>query len=157
MVSATAGRSPKGRMPRRRRWRQADEQAWNGERSCTNLPEHLLSGGSSKWADHGKTPARPRYSGSFLCEHLFLCERFGGSSPREIGFNLRAKLRGDLGPLPEPQFKSPHRLMQQHAEPIGGLQSARLCRRQQRCFEWHIDEIADHGPRRQTADIDVEG
>ena len=46
--------------------------------------------------------------------------------------------------------------MQQHAEPVGGPQSARARRCEQRRFQRHIDEIGDHGFRRQQADIDLE-
>src|ERR1700694_3119819 len=63
------------------------------------------AGITSQW-----TPALRPYSRSGLCE---------------IGLDQRAQLRRDLRALAEPQFKPAHRLVQQHAQPIGGLQSAR--------------------------------
>src|SRR5580693_740162 len=48
---------------------------------------------------------------------------FGGSRACEVFLDQRAKLRRDFGPLSEPQLKAAHRLVQQHAEAIGGLQS----------------------------------
>ena len=49
----------------------------------------------------------------------------------EIGFDQRAQLRRHVGALSEPQFKSTHRLVQQHAEPVSATQSTLLGRRQQ--------------------------
>ncbi len=44
--------------------------------------------------------------------------------------------------------------MQQHAEPVGDLQSAAARGGQQRRLQRHIDEIGDHGGGRQQADVD---
>ena len=46
--------------------------------------------------------------------------------------------------------------MQQHAEPIGGLQPARLRRREQRRHQRDIDKIGNNRRLRQQAEIDVE-
>src|ERR1700738_2005019 len=68
-----------------------------------------------------------------------------GSNLCEIGLNQRAKLGRHLGALAEPEFDPAHRLVQQHAEPIGGFQSARPRRYKQRRFQRHIYEICNNG------------
>src|SRR5579871_4111037 len=78
------------------------------------------------------------------------------SCTREIGLHQRTKLGCHLRSSPEPQFEAAHRLMQQHAEPVGSLQSARFRRHEQRRLERHIDEIGDQSIIRQFADIEIE-
>src|SRR6202035_1975940 len=70
------------------------------------------------------TPDIVRYSRSNLCE-VFL--------------DQRAQFGADLWALSEPQFEAAHRLVQQHAEAIGGLQSPRTRSRQQWRLQRHID------------------
>src|ERR1700730_10463807 len=74
----------------------------------------------------------------------------------EIGLNQRAKLGRHLGALAEPEFEPAHRLVQQHAEPVGGFQSARPGRDKQRCFQRHIYEICNNGMCRQQAGVDLQ-
>ena len=58
--------------------------------------------------------------------------------------------------LSEPQFEPAHRLMQQHAETIGGFQTARPRGRKQWRFQRHVNKVGDNGMRRQQADVDFE-
>ena len=46
----------------------------------------------------------------------------------EIGFEQGPQFRGDFGLFAEPERKAAHRLMQQHAKPVGGAQAARFGR-----------------------------
>src|SRR5260370_25924490 len=91
---------------------------------------------------------RTGMSGSPVAPHNMgprCCNDLPGSNLCEIGLNQRAKLGRHLGALAEPEFEPAHRLMQQHAEPIGGFQSARPRRDKQRCFQRHIYEIGNDG------------
>src|ERR1039457_4545762 len=63
--------------------------------------------------------------------HFFFRGRDGGGRRRaQIGFYQRAQFRGDFRAYAEPAFEAPHRLVQQHAEPIGGAQPALARHRQ---------------------------
>src|SRR5436305_6576740 len=65
------------------------------------------------------------YSAGRSCDHHRRPFSRGISSIPEIGLDQRAKLRRDFGALTEPELEPAHCLVQQHAEPIGALQSAR--------------------------------
>src|SRR5258707_8275626 len=64
-----------------------------------------------------------------------------GSKLCEIGLDQITKLGGNLRALSEPQLKPAHRLMQQHAQPIGGPESARPPRSQQRRPPRHLYQV----------------
>ncbi len=74
----------------------------------------------------------------------------------EVGLDQGPQFRRHLRAHPEPELKAPHRLMQQHAEPVGGGKPARAGGRQQRGFQRRIDQIGDHGVRVQRREIDLE-
>ena len=99
----------------RRRGDHGDGDKRAGKRGAMNGHEMVSAG---VHCNHGHR-SLARYSRSSLCE---------------IGLDQRAKFRRHLGALSEPEFEPAHRLMQQHAEPVGGLQSARPRRRQAMAF-----------------------
>src|SRR6202051_1502896 len=68
----------------------------------------------------------------------------GGGRP-EGGLGQGPEFRGHFGFSAEPQLKTAHRLMQQHAEPVGGAQAFGFCRFDQRRDQRHIDQIGDNG------------
>src|SRR6266702_3185090 len=78
------------------------------------------------------------------------------SSLCEIGLDQLTQLCRDLWLSAEPQLEAAHRLMQEHAEPVGGLQTTRLRRRKQRRHQGDIDEIGDDGRLRQPCHINIE-
>src|SRR5580704_8750842 len=79
----------------------------------------------------------------------------GGGRP-EIGLGQGAEFRGHFGFFAEPQLKTAYRLMQQHAEPVGGAQAFGFCRFEQRRDQRHIDQIGDNGVTGQAPNIDPE-
>src|SRR5674476_1562752 len=57
--------------------------------------------------------------------HFFLRVHAGGGRRcAQIGYHQRAQFRGDFRAYAEPAFEAPYRLVQQHAEPVGGAQPA---------------------------------
>src|SRR5665213_105520 len=102
----------------------------NAASECDRMERGDGMKGSPAGATEHWTPRLPRYSGSNL---------------REIGLDQCAKCGRHFRALSEPEFEATHRLVQQHAEPVGSPQSARLRRRQQRRLQRHIDEVGDHG------------
>src|SRR5580704_1683972 len=108
-------------------------------KGCQFTPQAKSFGG---W--HLKPRSRLRYS----------C-RLGGGRP-EIGFGQGAEFRGHFGLSAKPQLKTAHRLMQQHAEPVGGAQAFGFCRFDQRRDQRHIDQIGDNGVTGQSPNIGLE-
>src|SRR5579862_3771131 len=82
--------------------------------------------------------------------------RWLGLRKVEIGLKQRPQFSGHFGLFAEPQQKAAHRLMHQHAEPVGGAQPASPCRlgqwRDQRC----VNEIGDDGMTGQAPLVDNE-
>ena len=78
----------------------------------------------------------------------------GGSL--KIGLGQGAEFHGHFGLSAEPQLKTAHRLMQQHAEPVGGAQAFGSCRFDQRRDQRHIDQIGDNGVTGQSPNIGTE-
>src|SRR5579864_4094093 len=96
--------------------------------------------------------------GGWVLKHrsrLRYSSRRGGGRP-EVGFGQSPQFRGHFGLFAEPQLKAAHRLMQQHAEAVGGAQSARCCRFDQRRHQRHIDQIGDNGVTGQPPDVGLE-
>src|SRR5580658_2276236 len=91
-----------------------------------------------------KPRSRLRYSG-----------RLGGGRP-EIGLGEGPQFRGHFGFFAEPQLKTAHRLMQQHAEPVGGAQAFGLRGFDQWRDQRHIDQIGDNGVAGQSPNIGLE-
>src|SRR5689334_20133881 len=60
-------------------------------------------------------------------------ECLAGRSPVEVSFDKRPQFRRDLRSLAEPKLKTAHSLVQQHAKPVRGSQSARPGRFEKRC------------------------
>src|SRR6202035_5702465 len=79
----------------------------------------------------------------------------GGGRP-EIGLGQGPQFRGHFGLSAEPQLKTAHRLMQQHAEPVGSAQAFGFCRVDQRRDQRHIDQIGDNGVTGQSPNIGLE-
>src|SRR5579862_5267602 len=82
---------------------------------------------------------------------LFRLRRHG-----QVGLDQRPQFRGHCRLFAEPQREAAHRLMQQHAETIGGAQSTCFGRAQQRRGERHVNQIGDDGVVGQTRHVDVE-
>src|SRR5579863_7855448 len=74
----------------------------------------------------------------------------------EVGLEQRPQLCGHFGFLAEPQHEAAHRLMHQHAEPVGGAQFAPPRRPQQRRYERHIDKLGDEGVTGQPPNVESE-
>src|SRR5215470_16221129 len=74
----------------------------------------------------------------------------------QVGLYKGTQLRRDFGRLAKPQRKSAHRLVQQHAEPVGDAQLPPLGGSQKRGFERHINDIGDDGAIGQRLQIDFE-
>src|SRR5580700_8175500 len=108
-------------------------------KGCQFTPQAKGPGG---W--YLKPRSRLRYSG-----------RLGGGSLK-IGLGQGAEFRGDFGLSAEPQLKTAHRLMQQHAEPVGGAQAFGFCRFDQRRDQRHIDQIGDNGVTGQSPNVGIE-
>src|SRR5580693_5752773 len=108
-------------------------------KGCQFTPQAKGPGG---W--YLKPRSRLRYSG-----------RLGGGSLK-IGPGQGAEFRGDFGLSAEPQLKTAHRLMQQHAEPVGGAQAFGFCRFDQRRDQRHIDQIGDNGVTGQPPNVGLE-
>ena len=71
----------------------------------------------------------------------------------EIGDDHLPQFGSDLRPDAEPALEAGHRLVQQHAEPVDGLQASRFGGGQQRRFQRHIDNVGDDGMVRQPGRI----
>src|ERR1700682_6417 len=81
--------------------------------------------------------------------------RLGGGRP-EISLGQGAEFRGHFGRFAKPQRKAAHRLMQQHAETVGGAQAFGFCRFDQRRDQGHIDQIGDNGVTGQSPNVGPE-
>src|SRR5262249_56083895 len=88
-----------------------------------------------------RTPTGPR---------LFLKRR-----PRrgQIAFEQIPQFTGYFRFSAEPELKAAHRLVQQHAEPVGGAQAARSCSMQQRRNQPPIHALRTHSPTVQTSNV----
>src|ERR1700676_4545045 len=84
----------------------------------------------------------------------YSCALAGGSL--KIGLGPGPQFRSHVGFSAEPQLKTAHRLMQQHAEPVGGAQAFGFCRFDQLRDQGHIDQIGDHGVTGQSPNIGAE-
>src|SRR5580658_7705680 len=81
--------------------------------------------------------------------------RLGGGRP-EIGLGQGSQFRGHFGLSAEPQLKTAYRLMQQHAEAVGGTQAPGFCRFDQRRDQRHVDQIGDNGVTGQSPNVGPE-
>src|SRR5215467_2902361 len=68
----------------------------------------------------------------------------------EVGLDQGAQFRCHLRLNSEPELKTAHRLVQQHAKSIGGPQPTRACRRQQSRYQRRIDNVGYHHRCRAT-------
>src|SRR5580704_13303342 len=103
------------------------------------------------------TPQAQRLGGWYLKprSRLRYSCGLGGGRP-EIGLGQGPQFRGHFGLSAEPQLKTAHRLVQQHAEPVGGAQASGFCRFDQRRDQRHIDQIGDNGVTGQPPNVDPE-
>src|ERR1700687_6395975 len=95
----------------------------SGSQSTAERTSALRSG--TNGCRRRNVPVSGIYSSFTLQSPFPKLQRYSSSNLRKIGLDQRPKLWRDLGALSEPQFEPAHRLVQQHAQPIGGLQSAR--------------------------------
>src|SRR6202521_4160830 len=83
------------------------------------------------------TPGRSHYSSLPEREKMSLFLE-------QISLDQGTQFRRHLGCHAEPAFEAPHRLMQQHAEPVGRAQAARAGALQQSGFQRRIDQVRHH-------------
>src|ERR1700687_4294183 len=95
----------------------------SGSQSTAERTSALRSGANG--CRRKNLPVRGIYSSFTLQSPFRSFNDIPGSNLCEIGLDQITKLGGDLRAPSEPQFEPAHRLVQQHAQPIGGLQSGR--------------------------------
>src|SRR5665213_2990231 len=87
-------------------------------------------------------PANGTYSSFTIPAPFSKLQRSLDSNLDEIGLDQCAQFGRNLGTLAEPQLKAAHRLVQQHAEPVGRPQAPRLRHLKQCSFQRYIDAVS---------------
>ena len=98
-------------------------------------------------------PTDPVRPSTITSRHLF---GQGSCLASDVRLDQRAQFRRHLRRDPEPASEARRRLMQQHPEAADGAKTAGRGIAQKGSLSWHVDDVVDHGMRRQRREVDIE-